>query len=179
VVALAPGTDRYNKIIAGIKKELKQSLPSLGVILNPTESITLTGRGIPDDIIKAIKRKQGRDIDSQWLRKYAIDLRQQFPGISKAMLAQILTSIEGVDSGKVQSLLLEQEEGAKNKVGVRMPSDDSATASVTTRTMMKKRRATAETPAQATPQRLTKSDLAVLKRVERIPRGDQDQRKSA
>ena len=59
MIALAPGTERYNDLIAGLKEELEQTLPTVGVILNTSQSINLTGRGIPDVIIEAIKRIRG------------------------------------------------------------------------------------------------------------------------
>lgn len=193
VIALAPGMERYYKLIEGVQRELEISLPSVGVILNTSQPITLTGRGIPPAIIEAIQRRQGRDIDSDWLTHYAEELRQEFPDISKAVLAQILAAIEGVDAGKVQRLLLEQEsktssdveieyevhedgEGAphaivKPKIKTQVAPEESAAVSHKTRRSV---------PAEADSSGLTKSDLTVLKRVPRANNSNQEQqRKSA
>jgi hypothetical protein len=188
VIALAPGTDRYNDLISGLKDELAGTLPTVGVILNTSQSITVTGRNIPDVIIEAIKRTQGRQIDSKWLTKYANDLRQQFPEISNAVLDQMLASIEGVDVGNVQRLRLEQDEHTQAQVEVEVPLDGAETAGIIAKpkiklgdTETKSQAAPAAArrePASASPgpQHLTKNDLAVLKRV---PRQQPDQRKSA
>jgi len=186
VIALAPGSDRYNDLIAGVKDELEQTLPTVGVILNTSQSINLTGRDIPDVIIEAIKRMQGRQIDSKWLTKYANELRQQFPEISTAVLDQMLASIDGVDVGNVQRLRLEQDEHTQAQVEIEVPLDGSDTAGVMAKpkikfgnTETKSHAAPAKTrrePVSPGPRHLTKNDLAVLKRV---PRKQPDQRMSA
>jgi hypothetical protein len=187
VIALAPGGPRYRELLEGVKRELEQTLPSVGVILNPAHSIVLTGRNISDEIVEAIKRRRGREIDSEWLTNYVDSLRQRFPGVSNAVLAQMLASIEGVDVGKVQRLLLEHDAGTESEVEFEMARDGEG-PNIITRPKSKKqdvasqrqpvRRDTAEEPSSgpSQPLTLTKDDLAVLKRV---PRKDRGQRLSA
>jgi hypothetical protein len=185
VIALAPGGPRYRELLEGVKRELEQTLPSVGVILNPAHSIVLTGRNISDEIVEAIKRRRGREIDSEWLTNYVDSLRQRFPGVSNAVLAQMLASIEGVDAGKVQRLLLEQEPGLEAEVEYEM-SEDGEGPNIIARPKTGKRGVGAQRkPAhpeaggepRSRPSRpLTKDDLAVLKRV---PRKDRRQRLSA
>jgi hypothetical protein len=138
-------------------------------------------------IIEAIKRTQGRQIDSQWLTKYANELRQQFPEISNTVLDQMVSSIEGVDVGNVQRLRLEQDEHTEAQIELEVPLDGSDTPGVIAKPkinlMDTETRRSHATPAAARqkqtspgPQHLTKNDLAVLKRV---PRQSPDQRKSA
>lgn len=186
VIALAAGTERYNKLLAGVKGELEKSLPSIGVVLNTTQPITLTGRGIPDVIIEAIKRMQGRQIDSKWLTRYANDLRQQFPDISNAVLDQMLASIDGVDVGNVQRLRLEQDDKTQAQVELEVPVDGSETPSVIAKPKIKLGEREAKPQAAATRSAvpaapvaatgLSKNDLAVLKRV---PRNKKEERLSA
>lgn len=188
VIALAPGTERYDALIEGVEKELAHSLPSIGVILNSTQPITLTGRGIPDSIIEAIKRMQGRQIDSQWLTKYADQLRQQFPDISSVVLDQMLASIDGVDVGNVQRLRLEQDDKTEAQVDIEMPMDGSNLPRILAKPKIKvpeteiKHRAVEPQDSQVSPQladtHLTKSDLTVLKRIPR-PDEREQQRRSA
>lgn len=184
VIALAPGMERYNKLLAGLQGELEKTLPSVGVILNTSQPITLTGRGIPASIIEAIQRKQGRDIDSEWLTQYAEELRKDFPDISKAVLAQILAAIEGVDAGKVQRLLLEQDTKAPSGVeieyemhedGNNVPHAIIKPRLKTEGAATKARSAPVETPSEVVSPHLSKSDLAVLKRVPR--RNDREQQR--
>jgi hypothetical protein len=99
----------------------------------------------------------------------------------------VLAAIEGVDAGKVQRLLLEQEREGEVTAEVEFEmAQDGEGPNVITKPRLNKsgivsqprpetRNVTAE-PAKATPQHLTKSDLAVLKRV---PRRERDQRLSA
>ncbi|MBI1878224.1 MAG: hypothetical protein HYR94_08365 [Chloroflexi bacterium] len=188
VIALAPGAERYNALIEGVKRELEKTLPSVGVILNNTQSITLTGRGVPDVIIDAIKRMQGRQIDSQWLTRYADQLRQQFPNISSAVLDQMLASIDGVDVGNVQRLRLEQDERTEAQVELEVPMDGSDTPMVIAKpkvkfpeTEIKQKTVEArkkQAPSQPAESHLSKSDLAVLKQVPR-PKDREQQRRSA
>jgi Cdc6-like AAA superfamily ATPase len=123
VGALAPGMPRYNKLLEGIKQQLKKTLPSLGIVLNTTHPIVLTRRSISDDIIEAIKRRRGREIDSEWLTNYANELRNRFPDMSDGVLTQILASIETVDAEQVQRLHVEGDTGAE--VEYEMTKDSS------------------------------------------------------
>lgn len=183
VLALAPGTERYSALLAGVKNELEKSLPSIGVILNTSQPITLTGRVIPDAIINAIKRMQGRQIDSQWLTRYANQLRQQFPEISSVVLDQMLASVDGVDVGNVQRLRLEQDERTDAQVELEVPMGGSDTPEVVAKPKIRLGDSETRRPAVAAkavpelpavkPDHLTKSDLAVLKRV---PRPDDHER---
>lgn len=184
VIALAPGSDRYNELLEGVTRELAQSLRSIGIVLNTSQPITLIRRGIPDAIIDALQRKYGRDIDSQWLTKYAGELRKDFPDIPRVVLAQVLSAIEGVDAGQVQRLLLENEGAGEVDVEVEfeMSGDGSRSPNV-----IAKPKATGRSRAEAAPQaappnveesppRLSEQDLSILKRV---PRDGQDGRKTA
>lgn len=183
VIALAPGTERYNELLAGLKRELEKTLPSVGVVLNTEQTITVTGRGIPPGVVEAIQRIQGRQIDSEWLTNYANQLRQQFPEMSSTVLDQMLASIEGVDVGNVQRLRLEQDDKTDAQVEFEIPMDGSESPGVTAKPKFKlqepeaKRQPASARSEPASPsRRLSEEDLAILKRV---PRSNREQRKSA
>uniref|UniRef100_A0A832H574 Band 7 domain-containing protein n=1 Tax=Oscillatoriales cyanobacterium SpSt-402 TaxID=2282168 RepID=A0A832H574_9CYAN len=173
VIALALGNERSQELMKSVKQELERTLPSVGVVLNATRPITLTQRGIPGEIIKAIQRQQGREIDSQWLIKYAAVLQREFPEISKAVSSQVLAAIEGVDVGKIQRLLLEQEAGAGGEFEVEMSERDGTIPRVRAKTKTKvdkpyaHREPESGRSQQAVRPRLTEDDLAVLKCVPR------------
>lgn len=184
VIALAPGSTRYNALLRGVQYELERSLPSIGVILDTSQPIVLTKRGLSDEIVEAIKRRRGREIDSEWLTNYVDQLRQRFPGIDNSVIAQMLASIEGVDVGRVQRLLLEQEPGTEAEVEFEMPADGITSApNVITKPKKKPghstpRRQTASQeperePALPPSESLAKDDLAVLKRVPSSPDNDE------
>ncbi|MBN1993417.1 MAG: hypothetical protein JW953_12010 [Anaerolineae bacterium] len=170
LVALAPGTPRYNELLKGLKYDLAKTLPSVGVILNTDHPIVLTNRNISEEIGEGFKRMRSREMDSEWLMEYAHKLRQQYPGMSTSMLTQMLLSIEGVDVGQVQRMLLEQEKGVEAEVEFEMSGDGSSWPNIITKPMPQTQRQTAPAP---TPRHLTKEDLAILKRV---PPSDQEQR---
>ena len=98
----------------------------------------------------------------------------------------MLASIEGVDVGNFQRLRLEQDEHTQAQIEIEVPLDGSDTPGVIAKPKIKlmdtgtKNPArlieTRQAPALPGPQHLTKSDLAVLKRV---PRKRPDQRMSA
>ncbi len=90
IAALAPGSERHNNLLEGIRKELEESLPSIGVVLNTTHPVMLTTRITPAEFFKAIQPERGSEIDNRWLSKFADDLREQFPDMSHILLAQIL-----------------------------------------------------------------------------------------
>jgi hypothetical protein len=181
VAALAPGTPLNTQLLEGITVELIKTLPTVGVILNTDYPIALIGRGIPQEMIDALKRKRGRELDSDWLKKYAADLRQQFPEISNAVVAQMLASIDGIDLSNVQGLLLEQEADSEAQIKLKMPADGTpATPTVSivppTRPVQTEATDQGQLHHAATSHRLTRQDLDVLKP---IPRSDNDRRKSA
>jgi hypothetical protein len=165
VGALAPGMPRYDKLLEGVKQQLKKTLPSLGIILNTIHPIVLTRRSISDDIIEAMKRRRGRDIDSEWLTSYADKLRSQFPEMSDGILTQMLASIEGVDTGQIQRLHVEGDTGAEVEYEM---TKDSSEPHIIAKPKPKKPQAVSHrsgTESVQSPQRLNKSDLRVLKRV--------------
>jgi len=185
VIALAPGSPRYEELLEEVKGELQQTLPSVGVVLNTTQSITLTKRDISGEIIQALQRSHSRELDSEWLTNYADTLRRQFPGMSNAVLAQILSSIEGVDTGRLQRLLLEQEAGVEAEVEYEVDKHGEGPKVVAKPkgeiqdSAAEREHAPLETERKArqrSSRPLTQSDLAVLKRV---PRGDDNRRLSA
>lgn len=185
VMALAPGTRRYYQLLDAVKRELQETLPSVGAILVQTQSITLTRRDISDEIIQAAKRTRSRAIDSEWLKSYVDEVRERFPGLSDTMLIQLLASIEGVDVGRVQRLLLEKDPDTKAKAEFEMSGDQERPNVIVTpegqeRSTIRQAETapvSAEgTTASRSSRPLTKSDLTVLKRV---PRREHDQRTSA
>jgi hypothetical protein len=189
VIALVPGGDRYNALMAGVKSQLEQTLPSVGVILDTSKNITLTGRGLSKEIIEAIQQKRSVDISGKVLMDYAAKLKQDFPGISDAVVAQILGSIPGVDLGDFQRLRLEKERGeveVEADVEYELPEDGSPRVNVIAKPKMASRKTTKErdvgsptddkSAAHAADEHLREGDWAVLKRV---PRRSPDQRMRA
>lgn len=185
VMALAPGSSRYHKLIEGLKEELARTLPAVGFILDPNQSIVLTGRNLSEEIIEAIKRRREREIDSEWLTNYVDRLRQRFPDLSGAMLSQMLASIEGVDVGKIQRLFFEQDKDVAADLEFEVAADSEG-PDIVTKPKLRKRETTIQpqtvqpktdhTPPPRTTSPLTPDDLAVLKSV---PRSRPEQRLSA
>jgi hypothetical protein len=161
VAALAPGSQRHNALLDALKPDLSHTLLSLGMVLNTDHPIVVIKRSLSDEIVEAIKRRQGRDIDREWLTGYADELRQRFPELSNVILAQILSSIKGIDAGKVQRLLLEQSEGSKADVEFQMSDDGPTGTNVVTHPKPK------PAPPSQKERQLTKNDLDVLKRLPR------------
>jgi hypothetical protein len=180
VIALAPGSERYNKLLAGVKGQLEQTLPSIGVILNTSQPITLTNRGLSPEIIEALQQKRGIDISGGTLMKYATNLKKDFPEISDAVIAQILGSIPGVDLGNLQRLLLEKGMGKAGvedtEVEFEMPQDGSGVVNIITKTGKGRTGGGRSSQTQRSKDHLSESDLAKLKSV---PRGNRSQRLSA
>jgi len=185
VIALAPGSERYNKLLDRVKGQLEQTLPSIGVILNTSQPITLTNRGLSPEIIESFQQMRSIDLSGGALMKYAANLKRDFPEISDAVLAQILGSIPGVDLGNLQRLLLEKGKGDE-KVEFEMPQDGSGVVNILTTPETEGEQASGQRRAEASPDKgatghtakedLSEDDLAILKS---IPRGNRGQRLSA
>lgn len=180
--ALRPASARYDDLLKGIRYELETSLPTIGVILHKDQPIVLTRRGLSDDLIEAIKRRRGRDIDSEWLTHYAEQLRERFPDLSPTLMAQMLTSIEGVDVGKVQRLFLEQEKEGQSEVEFEIPADGSedATPNFIAKKPMSRKQPSVQPRIDKQPiqksRYLTERDLSVLKPV---PKNNHHEKRSA
>jgi hypothetical protein len=176
VMALGLGTTRYNELLDAVKEDLNYALPAVGAILDVTQPVTLTKRDISTEIIDAAKRKRSRTIDSEWLTSYVAEIRQQFPDLSPNLLFQILSAIEGVDTGQLHRLLLDQDASTQHDVEYEISGGEEG-PNIITKTQRKKAPANSESraapeylrtePAPLSPERLTKDDLAVLKRVPR------------
>jgi hypothetical protein len=144
------------------------------------------GRGLSNEIIEAIQQKRSVDISGKVLMDYAAKLKQDFPGISDAVVAQILGSIPGVELGDFQRLRLEKERGeaeVEADVEYELPEDGSPRVNVIAKPKTVSRKTTKErdvassedekSAAHVADEDLRESDWAVLKRV---PRRNRDQR---
>ncbi len=179
VVALAPGSTRYNALLRGTTRRLSRSLPSIGVILSSNYPITLTGRVIPDEIIKALEQKRGIDISGGTLIQYATQLKTSFPDTPDSVIAQIVGSIPGVDMTNIHPLVMEHI-GRADKVGAKVEYElhEDGTGQINVQPDIADPEAKPAQPAKVRPRAtghsLSDSDLSILKT---IPRGQN--RKSA
>lgn len=175
VIALAPGSARYNALLEGVTLKLQQTLPSIGVILNESQPITLTRRAIPDDIINALGQKRGIDISGQTLIQYAVQLKTAFPEMSDAILSQILGSIPGVDMSNVRPIIMEQIRAVETKLEYELHEDGTGQYNLQSelgpQKLIEGKSVTVQPPSGD--DRLNDSDLAVLKQ---IPRNDPRQK---
>ena len=182
VIALAPGSPRNQRLLEGITEDLDKSLPTVGVILNREYPIKLTKRGIPTEMVEALDRTRGRQLDSDWLKNYALEIKEQFPEVSNAVLAQMLASLKGVDTSSIQGFLLEQDASDQEaNVRVKAPRSGPATPNVglkpsTPGDVQPESVGEPEPGSKVVSSHLTKRDLSILKR---IPRQNNDQRRSA
>jgi hypothetical protein len=185
VMALGLGTPRYNELLDAVKEDLNYILPSVGAILDLTQPVTLTKRDISTEIIDAAKRRRSRAIDSEWLTGYVDEIRQRYPDLSSELLFQILSALDGVDTGQLHRLLLDSDASGQQEVEYEISGGQEG-PNIITKTQRKRDQAVSQT--RATPQytdaetapqpstRLTKDDLTILKRV---PRRRRDQKLSA
>jgi len=177
VIALAPGSVRYTALIDGIAQRLRQTLPTIGVILLLDQPITLVGRGIPEEIIKALQQKRGLDISGPTLIQYGVQLKHTFPEMSDAVLSQILGSIPGVDMSNVRPIVMEHLRGYGANVEYEL--QESGRGQVNLQFDANPPRLIEAKPVDIQPasggNELNENDLMVLKR---IPRSSQSQKKS-
>jgi hypothetical protein len=107
---------------------------------------------------------------------YADSLRRQFPTMSNAMLTQILSSIEGIDTGKIQRLLLEQEGGVEAEIEYEMSQDGEGVNIITKPKFKRPAPASVPKPESEIDWHLSQDDLSILKPV---PGRETDQQMSA
>jgi len=178
VVALAPGSERYNLLLQGVADRLEKELPKIGIILNTGQKITIMRRILPDDLISDLQTKRGIDVRGDALMRYVQQLRQGIPDVSPAVLSTILGSIPGVDMSHVSPLLIESSGGNQrleseieihpdgtHQINLHQPAGAQPPATTQPRSTQK--------PASY---KLTPDDLRVLKQV---PRNDTPRKKSA
>lgn len=166
LLPIIPGLPAFEALFTEVRQQLRASLPSVGVILNETQPITVTNLHFGNDIISSFSR--GR---------IAALLSETFPNLPPELLLQAVSSIEGIDMPQ-QRVVFEgvdqantrmdfrvDEEQASARVRIQPAPPAAAQAQATEATVN-----TAATPAPAAPtppskEQLSKDDLTILKRV--------------
>ncbi|MEZ4866652.1 MAG: hypothetical protein R3C14_35360 [Caldilineaceae bacterium] len=156
LLPIIPGLPECDSLLNDVKRRLRESLPSVGAVLNEKQPITVLNIQLGPDIVNSFSR--GR---------VATMLKETFPQLSPTLLLQAVSSIEGIDLPQQQVVF----EGAAADAAMDMRIDEEGTA---TRVRVKPTRPVAadgqspskteaETPVPK--EQLTKDDLSVLKRV--------------
>lgn len=166
LLPIIPGLPEFEALFTEVRQHLRASLPSVGVILNEAQPITVTNIHFGNDILSSFSR--GR---------IAALLSETFPNLPPELLLQAVSSIEGIDMPQ-QRVVFEGVDQANTRMDFRV-DEDQASARVRiqpTAPAAAQAQATeatvnpAATPAPAAPtppskEQLSKDDLTILKRV--------------
>lgn len=182
ILPLIPGTPQSKEMLRNAEIQLEETLPSVGAVLDITQPVTIAGLSPSQQLVDALERQRVTTIDRERLSDYIDVLRDRLPTVPDAMLAQIVAALDGLDSVKVQTLLLQGE--ADTSAEIRYDVDEEGVQSY----LKPSRRESAEEFERMLDQSsgeqlplqpkvlLDESDLSVLKRV---PRDNQDERSTA
>lgn len=166
LLPIIPGLPEFEALFTEVRQHLRASLPSVGVILNEAQPITVTNIHFGNDILSSFSR--GR---------IAALLSETFPNLPPELLLQAVSSIEGIDMPQ-QRVVFEgvdqantrmdfrvDEEQASARVRIQPAPPAAAQAQATEATVNP---IAAPAPAAPTPpskEQLSKDDLTILKRV--------------
>ncbi len=172
IVPILPGVSTCIEILTHAQQDLARTLPRLGIFLDMNHPIVITRVHPPDDMIRGFSRDRAAAL-----------LRLQFPNLPDSMMLHLLESIEGLEPLRIHEIRQVGENGGAGIAAeARWTEDDTlfrAPLAVEPAPPQGKTPDRAETVADqpaSEASRLSRSDLAVLKRV---PRERPGQRRAA
>jgi hypothetical protein len=153
VLPAVPGTSLNDELMQTVASDLAPRLRQLGLILDLSQSLKITQFQASEADSKSFSRD-----------RLAAMLRQRFPNLSDSALAQLVAAFEGRSALYVQDIHVEGiNSSADLETSLPGPGGEVTRVAVTPRVTTPPTAPPAE--AQPEPERLSKSDLQVLKPV--------------
>lgn len=158
ITPVLPGLPQCNEMLARLKQNLRRSLLTVGVILDPDHPIVIQTVHLGEEITSGFARDRRLSL-----------LRQQFPGFGDEMLMQSLSTIEGMgppqqmstfnlNSSQAARVELRANESGEMQPRIKMDAVGAPPS-------VQQSAGTGEKPRPQDAERLTAEDLAVLKHV--------------
>ncbi len=170
LLPVVPGFPECDNILAGVRQELAQTLPSIGVLLNSVHPITITRLHLNQDLIAGFTRNRTAEL-----------LRQKFPNLPEDAMIQVITSIEGANPLSVSRFSVNDSPnhnirpeirvgsgGAEGRIRITPVQEETKAPEGPVQPMTK-----SNTTQKEPDERLSKGDLSLLKRVPRYIPGQQ------
>ena len=162
LLPLLPGLPPAVRLTHSMARELADTLPTIGVILNPSRRIEIDQVSAPEDIVANIDRDRLERL-----------LRSRFPNTGEDIIVQALAALEGKDMPQIRHIKFDgaapaqvdtswDEERYRYRVG---DANAQAPAAGEDETEDTDAATEGETAAPAAAELLTPDDLAVLKPV--------------
>ncbi len=167
IVPILPGVPTCVEILDKVQQDIARSLPALGIFLDVSQPIVITRLHPPEDLIKGFSRDRVADL-----------LGMRFPGLPDSMMVHMLESIEGLPPLRVHEIRqVGNNGGALSET--RWTDEDGQMFRVPLSTGPTPPQERASRPADVAadqpasdPARLSRDDLALLKRVPRESAGE-------
>ncbi|MCX6045834.1 MAG: SPFH domain-containing protein [Chloroflexi bacterium] len=168
LLPIIPGFPECDTILAGVRQELAQTLPSIGVTLNMAHPITITRLHLNQEMIDGFARNRTTDL-----------LRQRFPNLPEDAMIQVVTSIEGANPLNVGRISVGDSPANTVKPEIRVGSEgiDSRIKITPMPEETKAPQTTTQPASNGVPppgepdEHLSQDDLRVLKQVPRYTPG--------
>lgn len=164
LLPLIPGIPECQRLLDYVRQELAHSLPSVGIMLNQNQPITITGLHLSEDIINSFSR--GRITEM---------VREQFPDLAPELILQTVSAITGVEMPQQRVVLDGGGAGGNTAVDYRIEDEAKPRVKIYpqsgTEAAPQSRQQRAAAPVQpsvqplAAGEGLTKEELGVLKRA--------------
>lgn len=166
LLPVLPGLPDSQEFLKAVEEKLAQTLPSIGVVLNRSQPITV------------MQLHLGQDLrDSFEVTRMTQVLRQQYPDLSEDAMIQVIASIKGVDPLNVERISVADRETQQVRSEIRVGQEGMKTK---TRIMTQRPEEKAKPDAVTTPGHpgqpvtqddghLNKYDLSLLKQVPQRP----------
>ena len=107
LLPVLPAVPSARSLLSFMTEELKQTLPTVGVLFSPEHPLAITDVRFNEDVTGSLSRGHVVKL-----------MREQFPDMTPDMLMQTLMSINGIDVPKIERLLFGAGDSAQ--VGVRV-----------------------------------------------------------
>jgi tetratricopeptide (TPR) repeat protein len=156
IIPILPGSPECDWLLNQVRGDLTRTLPLVGVFLNTRHPITLNGIIAPKEMIEGFSRGRMQEL-----------LRLYFPKLPADRLAQMVESIEGLETmGRYD--FDQKGSAAQQVVPDKKTGDDAGGMKVVRSSLLRLQLASAEPPAaESIPEELTKHDLSYLRSVPR------------
>lgn len=116
MMPILPGLPECEKLLKGVQEKLAQTLPSIGVVLNRTQPITITQLHLGQDLIEGFGFNRMTQL-----------LRQQYPDLPEATMVQVISSIKGANPLSIASVSMADSKSQQVRPEVRIGAEGMST----------------------------------------------------
>jgi len=162
LLPIFPGLPLCEQLLSRLKTELQATLPTIGIVINPQQPITITALHLSPTILNGFKQGHIANL-----------LREQYPDLTSERILRSVATIDGIDLQEQRVILdgdgdmrasmdfRQGKDGVESRLKTYLPSTGEAKDD--------RRRVENTVPAIAEGEQLSEADLQILKPIPVYP----------